>query len=187
MAKSKTIEGITYFPQKHHDEGCCTKCGNSFDTFAKVYRVGSLSSSEYVCAKCVNRLYMEKQVAKDRGAVEFPLDDTIFVGTRHKCGKVILESIPFYFKNEEKAKKIIIKKCPVCTAYFVATDVQRANSFYFQRYNLISTDTGKKILPSVIPGFVASNRKREYEKEEIPESVQWALAHPFQGGTCSGK
>ncbi len=187
MAKKKTINGVTYYPKKRHEDGYCQNCGLYITESTSVYRKGSEDSSELICAKCVNDMFVEKQRDNDRSIVEYPVEERLFVGTRHKCGKVTLENIPFYFENEGRMVKVVIKKCPKCNSFFISSESRRANSYFFKKYQLLSAETGKPLPQSVVEGFVGSNRKKEYEKEEIPNSVQWAIKHPFQGGSCSGK
>ena len=77
MAKKKTIDGVTYYPKKRHEDGYCQKCGLFLTELSSVYRKGSEDSSELICAKCVNDMFVEKQRDNDRSIVEYPVEELL--------------------------------------------------------------------------------------------------------------
>ena len=185
MAKKKNIAGIVYFPRKQHPNCNCSKCKVFIDSSTVAYLVGNLNSDEMMCGTCVNALFMENQIAKDKGAKPYDVNIPLYVGIRHGCNKQIYENVPFYFINEEKSKKINIKKCPRCSMYFVDEAVYHQNSFYFDKYQLINSQTKKEM----VKFNAATKHLRPTQKSatEVPAHLQWAAKHPYQGGGFSGK
>ena len=79
--------------------------------------------------------------------------------------------------------------------------------FTFEESELISKEVcGLKNLPVVVVDKILRAREKKVEKikkkkkqikelkskrkpiiKEVPKNIQWALAHPYQGGSCSGK
>ena len=185
MAKKKNIGGIIYFPQKQHQVCYCSKCSTFIDSTILAYLVGNLNSNNMVCSRCVNKMFMENQVAKDKGAEPFSTETSLYVGIKHSCLKQVYESIPFYFINNEKSKKITVKKCPNCNAYFIDTDVYNKNSFYFDKYRLINSQTKKEIVK--FKSTTQNLRSKIRTASEVPAHMQWAAKHPYQGGGFSSK
>lgn len=185
MAKKKNIAGIVYFPRKQHPNCNCSKCKVFIDSSTVAYLVGHLNSDEMMCGSCVNALFMENQIAKDKGAEPYDVNIPLYVGIRHGCNKQIYENIPFYFINEEKSKKINVKKCPKCGMYFVDEEVYHQNSFYFDKYQLINSQTKKEMVKfNTATKYLHPTQKIE---TEVPNHLQWAAKHPYQGGGFSGK
>lgn len=187
MAKVKTIAGVTYYPIKQHPDGICNRCGDVLCNHSLVYLIGKRDSNEMNCANCVNELFAESNKIKNLEADCFPTENWLLVGERHGCRSVTLESVPFYFENDGKSRKITIEQCPKCRRYVVPLSVYSSNLFYFEKYKMLKSSTHKPHISSVAQGLKVSHIKREYEKTEIPESLQWAAKHPYQGGSFSGK
>lgn len=185
MAKKKNIAGIVYFPKKQHQDCNCSKCNRFIDSTTTAYLVGHLNSNEMMCKLCVNKLFTENQVAKDKGAAPYDVSCPLHVGLRHECNKQTYENIPFYFINEEKSKKINVKKCPQCGMYFIDESDYHQNSFYFDKYRLINSHTKKELVK-----FTATTKHlhpTQKIENEVPAHLQWAAKHPYQGGGFSGK
>lgn len=187
MAKRKNIGGVVYYPTKKHKEGYCCICNRTINSQAQAYYIEKTQSTDMVCAICVNRMFTENQRIKNKEIAPYPSDTPLFVGKKHNCGKQTYESVPFYFFNEQKKKKLIVKKCPNCGLYFVDTDMYYQNTFYFDKYLLLNSNTQKPIAKFTIISERISTRKYSKSYEQIPNSVRWAIKHPFQGGDCSGK
>lgn len=112
---------------------------------------------------------------------------TLYIGKTHRCSKVVFEKVPYYFCKGDKRKKVFVYNCPECGENFLPLDEFREHSFYMEQYKLISADTGKPYIIYKTPESYLPGKKYQHEKREIPESLQWAAKHPYQGGGFSGK
>ena len=185
MAKAKNIDGITYFPRKQHQNCYCSKCNKFIESTTLSYLVGNLNSNRIICTQCVNTLFTENQVTKDKGTNPFPTEIPLYIGISHSCPKQPYENILFYFINEEKIKKINVKKCTNCGKLFIDTESYNKNSFYFSKYRLINSLTQKEIVKfNSATQFFHPQQK---STPEIPAHLQWFAKHPYRGGGFSGK
>ena len=185
MAKKKNIGGIAYFPKRHHPDCYCLKCNKFIDSTMLAYLVGNLNSNDMVCSGCINKMYMENRVAKDKGAEAYPSDLPLYVGIKHSCLKQIYENIPFYFINGNVSKKITVKKCPSCGEFFIDTETYNKNFIYFDQYKLINSQSRKKMVRFITTTQCFHPQKKL--ESEIPTHLQWAAKHPYKGGGFSGK
>ena len=185
MAKKKTIDGIVYYPQKCVQNCNCSKCNKFIYSNTLVYSAENINSTKIVCVECVNKIFLKNQEAKNKEATEYPTEQPLYVGTKHDCKKTVYETIPFYFINNNKSQKINIKKCPFCQKYFIEEEDYNKKSFYFHKYKLINTHTGKELIKFTLEK--SFYREQQKTVQEIPSHLQWAAKHPYQGGGCSGK
>ena len=186
-AKKKTIKGITYYPQKQKRTCDCANCGASIIENDRSYAVGTISSDIIFCAKCVNSIFREDLKQKDKNAIEYPEERILYIGKTHRCSKVVFEKTPYYFCKGNRRKKVFLYNCPVCGEYFLPIDEFREHAFYMEDYKLVSADTGKPYIVYKTPDAYTPGKKYQHERQEIPESLQWAAKHPYQGGGFSGK
>jgi hypothetical protein len=77
--------------------------------------------------------------------------------------------------------------CPICRKNFLPINEFRENVYYLGDRILINSDTGKPFERYKLPETYIPGKKHSHEKMEIPESLQWAAKHPYQGGGFSGK
>lgn len=148
--------------------------------------VGNDHSTVY-CAQCMVVIYRADQKQKDKNIIEYPKDKAIYLGKNHVCRNVVYEKIPYLFNKGEKQKKVYLYNCPVCGRNFLPLDEFKEHAYYLEDATLISTDTGKPYVIYKIPETYMPGKKHHHDRMEIPESLQWAAKHPYQGGGFSGK
>ena len=164
----------------------CVKCGRSIDPNNRSYLVGDDPSTIY-CPHCVNSIYSEDQKQKDKKITKYPNNEPIYLGKNHRCRNVVYEKVPYLFFKNGKRKKVYLYNCPICGRNFLPLDEFREHAYYLEDNKLISTDTGKPYVPYKIPESYMPGKKYYHDKMEMPESLQWAAKHPYQGGGFSGK
>jgi hypothetical protein len=69
--------------------------------------------------------------------------------------------------------------------YFVDEEVYHQNSFYFDKYRIINSQTQKEMVKfNAATKYLRPTQKNE---AEVPAHLQWAVKHPYQGGGFSGR
>lgn len=186
MAKRKNINGTVYSPKKHNLAYHCFNCHRLIESFTLSYEVGNSAPAKIMCATCVNKLFAQYQIERDKNISAYSREIPLYIGTKHSCGKQTFESIPFYFTNENKTKKLSVKKCPRCNEHFIDDRLYRQNLFYFDEYKMYDPIT-KKQLARIDAPLKPITWDKTTVSREIPYNVRWAVTHPYQGGNCSGK
>lgn len=179
--KKQILDGQVLIPQKMSTPTKCDFCHNIPKTNI-LYPFKFEHSLAFICYHCIDA--KRKQSAK-----EFSDADRLYIGTKtHKCGHgqgVLKKDLGVFHERNGLVKYLKIYHCKKCGAYVMDTKTYEANFSLMKQYNLIDSKTGLKT--SKFSTSTISPREKKTIKNEIPDHLQWAAKHPYQGGGCSGK
>ena len=189
MSKKALINGNQYYSAKTVEGSTCYKCQRHIHSKNSYYSIKF--PRKFLCNSCYRKLvsnHVKKQMIE---AITIDTETIIYVGVkgRHICNNAPQELNDTYAKFDVDGKQFLtlpIKVCNSCGRIILSGKYYEKNKQKLTKYSFINSRTGKPYLEikaseNYVPGF-KSNTTRE-----IPNSVIWAMKHPFQGGGCSGK
>lgn len=179
--KKQVLDGQSLLPEKVYNQEKCDYCMKTPKPNI-LYSFDCENSSQRICFKCI-------QAKRRQSAHLFTSDDKIYIGTKkHSCGygkSMFSQQLGRFHDKKGKLIYIPIYQCKTCGAYIVDGKTYEKNSSLLQQCVLINTKTG-----ITLTKFTATERALRPQKKittEVPDHLQWAIKHPYQGGGCSGK
>ena len=192
MAKKINVEGVIFFPRKKNENIRCNKCGVVAPEL--IYAKGSDISEINFCGTCFQTMLIDYRRKLQKNPVLIDKEQTVYIGKAgHKCTEKESIFIPLSarFVRKDKSIDLFVLRCKFCDEIFVESKVYESHKEYFRPYKKIRTKTGKEIPDYDYEDYAKIKRvgyvSPKVKDNEIPESVKWAMSHPFQGGGCAPK
>ena len=189
MSKKALINQERYYSAKTVEGSTCYKCQRVIRSKNNYYSINS--PEKFLCNSCYCKMVSNHVKKQMIDAITIDTETIIYVGVKekHACNNAHQELIDSYAKFDVDGKQLLtlpIKVCNSCGRIIISGKYYEKNKHKLAKYSFVNSRTGKPYLEikaseNYVPGF-KSNATRE-----IPNSVIWAMKHPFRGGGCSGK
>lgn len=190
LSKKALIDGVQYFSKKTISGTYCATCRKTIRSKNSYY--SSNDPDKLICNLCYCKITLNHKKAQMQDIMTIDTDTVVFVGVKakHVCDNADEAQSDAYgkFFLEDGNNDLIlpIKICKNCGRITLSGKHYEKHKFHLKNYTFINARTGKpqlelKVSENYCPHFSSA------VKREIPNSVSWAVTHPFQGGKCSGK
>lgn len=184
MAKKARINGKQFYSKKNIDYNIfCGECARLI--VSKYIYYCSENPDRFICNYCYGKLRKEAlKCRKDRACI-IETNTIIHVGIKeNQC-----ELFGNFYKNDKGdflLLPIAVSKDTGCVTITHKTYEKHKDKL--KNYSFINNKTGKPFIDlKFVDGFIPGSVKNRTVKIDTPNSVSWAVKHPFQGGKFSGK